>query len=398
MNKSVRVAHICSTFSKLSETFVYDYVTGLEYQNTFGSVVAFKRENAGTRPFPRVHIIDESQKSKFLRIVRTAIFRKRRHETLEMAWTGQRRLLYGVLNRIDPDVIHAHFGPEGVLAMPVSKSLGKPIVVTFYGYDISKLPRNDFWRRHYDSLWLGASRVIVLSECMRSAAVALGCPASKTEVVRLARQFPLDTSMEPKRTVRRLISVGRLVEKKGHEDAIKAIHIARKRFPDLRLEIIGEGPLRGRIEKLIQDINGHAWVSLLGEIDNKDVFVKLQQADAFILCSKTAPDGDMEGTPTVLIEAQFLGLPCISTRHAGIPEMLPSSARARLAPEGDVECLAKEVGWLASASSSKIREIGALGRSYVGRHFELARETAKLVAIYKQPFLFEDARPERTHP
>lgn len=378
------VAHLCAAFSPLSQTFIYDYVTELERQGVRCHVVAQERENPEARPFERATVVPKP-----------SVFdpRRLRYRLLELfgrsPWgLSSRRVLRDdlekALRRIVPDVVHAHFGPRGVLAGPVARRIRRPLVVSFYGFDISMLVREERWRRDYRKLWEEASAVVALSEAMREEVQVLGCPPEKTHVVHLGRDLDAFAYRPPRGTIERFVSVGRLVEKKGHLDALAAFRKAAADNQRTCLQIVGDGPLRERMATYIatQGLSGR--VELLGALPNEQVCEALRAADAFLLCSKTAPDGDREGTPTVLIEAQAVGLPCVSTRHAAIPEMLPAPNHWLLAEEGDVESLADRLRRLMRSSPEKVRQIAEHGRAKVEAEFDLTRETAKLRALYEE--------------
>lgn len=117
------------------------------------------------------------------------------------------------------------------------------------------------------------------------------------------------------------------------------------------------GPLRERVKQYVHenDLSNH--VTVHGRLPNEEVSKYMQATDAFLLPSKTAPDGDREGTPTVLVEAQAVGLPCVTTRHAGIPEMIPEKNQNLVVPEGEVNALAGRLCWLAGASVKTLCEM-----------------------------------------
>ena len=104
---------------------------------------------------------------------------------------------------------------------------------------------------------------------------------------------------------------------------------------------------------------------------------ELTVADAFILCSKTAPDGDREGVPTVLMEAQAVGLPCVSTRHSGIPEVIPEKNQWLLAEEGNITEIANRMERLVDISIDQLRRVVQRGRSKVEKDFNLTKEVEK---------------------
>lgn len=380
----MRVMHFCRTFSPLSQTFVYDCITELERQGIDNQVAALKRQNADSRPFDRVHLVNGPGRFHPAVLVNRVVARIRSNITAQPPWLVLRRRLKGLVERLSPDLIHAHFGPAGVLISPVASRLQIPLVVTFYGRDISTLPRMPAWRRRYSQLWRDATAVAVLSNDMRADAVRFGCPSERIRIVHLARNLRSIPARHVSYPVRQLISVGRLVEKKGHLDTLRAFHRIAARHADLRLTIIGEGPLRLRLAGLIGEMRLQHQVSLLGAQPSARTLELMRDADAFVLCSRTAADGDKEGTPAALLEAQAIGLPCVATTHAGIPEMVPPENHTLLAPEGDVEGIVERLETLLAWSKHELQAVVTRGQRFIESQFDLAEEMGKLIAIYRE--------------
>jgi glycosyltransferase involved in cell wall biosynthesis len=378
------VVHYTHLFSPLSETFIYDKVVGLEALGLDVHLVTHGRKNENQRPFPQVTTLSMPDRWNPRRLFHRSVAAVR-GEKPEMAnWPTWRDQLCDIARRVDADLIHAHFGQQGVKAAPVAHRLGIPLVMTFYGLDISQLPQSDFWRRKYGDLWAFASSINVLSEEMKERVIQLGGPEDRTRVVHLSRDLDQYDYNPPSRPVRNLLSVGRLVEKKGHADTIRAVKQAVERGTEVTLDILGGGRLENDLRGLIQAEGIDDRVRLHGQVASDDVLQYMTEADAFILCSKTAPSGDKEGTPTVFIEAQSIGLPCIATRHAGIPEMIPDSSHQFLAPEGNVEAIASCIEQMTSCSVNELQAIADQGRRKMEEDFSREAELEKTIDIYRR--------------
>lgn len=381
----MRTVHYLRSFSELSETFVYDSVRELARGECDVRVLVHERVNAGTRPFKDVHIVPKSFRWNPRRLWRKFLIEIDQGSRPTHIWPLERPLLQRAVERERPDVLHAHFGYNGVRMMPIAEDFDIPFVVTFYGYDISMLPKEEFWQEQYRKLWQTASAIVVLSNNMREIALELGAPVDKLHVVHLGRDLQKLTYRPPGRQIRHFISVGRLTDKKGHLDTLKAF----RRLLDtsdrrVTLQIIGTGERREALTSYISDSGLKDTVTLSGALPNDEVIEALRAADAFILCSRTAPNGDKEGTPTVLLEAQAIGLPCVSTMHAGIPEMIPEENHRFLAAEGNVAEITEALNRLISTPLEELRAISDRGRIKVNTEFNLENEAAKLLAIYKR--------------
>jgi len=379
----MQVAHFIHSFSKLSETFIYDYITSLQRQVEV-EVITFHHLNREERPFEKVSILSLPWWN-IRRIWNIACDTLLGNGTETSAWPVYRQRLKSMFLDQRPDVLHAHFGPMGVLLSPVARELDIPLIVTFYGYDISELLRQKKWQKAYHELANVASYVTVLSEEMKIRALEAGFSEEQTKVVHLGTRVDDIAFHSPGHPIKKFLSIGRLADKKGHLDTLKAFsRVLRKVDHYIQLDIIGDGDLRGDLREYIQENKLQENVRLLGRLPHSKVVEHLNEADAFVLNSKTAASGDKEGTPTVLVEAQAAGLPCISTFHSGIPEIIPEENHRFLADEGDIGQIASNMIKLLKASEDEVKEISRLGRKRVEEAFDVRGEAKKFETIYKQ--------------
>jgi glycosyltransferase involved in cell wall biosynthesis len=212
----------------------------------------------------------------------------------------------------------------------------------------------------------------------------IGCPDEKLSVVHLSRDLEQFPFRQPSQPVQRLLFVGRLVPKKAPLDAIRAVEQANEQGADLNLDVVGDGPLGENARRYVEEHGLSDTVMLHGRLPNAEVAEYMRTADAFLLPSKTAPDGNQEGTPTVLVEAQAVGLPCVTTRHAGIPEMIPEANHDLLVPEGNVAALTDTLCRLSSSAVEKLQQVAKRGRWKVERDFNLSGEVKHLKEIYHE--------------
>lgn len=381
----MKVLHIVDSFSPLSETFIYDYITELERQGVDNHVLTFNRVNEEDRPFSKVYVAKIRRDFIWFVLRVIAHFNNKPNKWRAM----QRREIKKIAKQVKPDIIHAHFGPMGVLVSLVAKKLKIPFVVTFYGYDASSLIKEEFWIKEYSKLWQCATAVTVLSKNMKEVLINVGCNNDIISIVHLSRNLRNIFFKDPPNSIKKFISVGRLTEKKGHYDTIKAFKMVLDEGFNVNLKIIGDGQLKKELENLINENELSNYIVLLGAVRNEDTLKELYDSDAFILCSKTAENGDQEGTPTVLIEAQAIGLPCVTTIHAGIPEMIPEENHKFLAEEGNIEQIRDCIINLIKTNGNELKEITERGRKKIEKEFNLGMETTKLINIYKDISKYE---------
>ena len=231
----------------------------------------------------------------------------------------------------DFDLIDAHYYyPDGVAAGFLAKWLGKPFVVTARGTDLSQIPQFAYPRRLIlDTAARAAASIGVCAALMDSIA-ELGADRQRLHVMRigvdLERFQPVDR-VEARRYLglpidrRILLSVGLLIERKGHHIAIEAL----KQLPeDVLLVIAGSGPERERLEGLAKDSGVAARVQFAGQVPNDQLKWWYSAADALLLCSSR------EGWANVLLESMACGTPAIATSIWGTPEVIQRREAGRL--------------------------------------------------------------------
>jgi colanic acid/amylovoran biosynthesis glycosyltransferase len=154
-------------------------------------------------------------------------------------------------------------------------------------------------------------------------------------------------------------------------------------YKNIEMTIIGEGPLKNRITRLINVLGLSKEISLPGFIPHKEVYNQMKKSHIFILPSITSSSGAKEGIPNVLMEAQATGLPVISTYHAGIPELVLDGESGYLVKEGDIPNLANNLINLIENPDLRM-EFGKKGRKHVEKQFNLDKQVKKLEEIYGQ--------------
>jgi glycosyltransferase involved in cell wall biosynthesis len=197
----------------------------------------------------------------------------------------------------------------------------------------------------------------------------------------MARQKLEAAETEP--GIFRILAVGRLVEKKGLDDALAVAALLAQKDVRFRFRVVGEGPLRGALESQARALGLDSRVSFTGALPREAVFREMALCDVFFLPSRVASSGDREGTPTVLIEAGALGIPCVATRHAGTPEIVLDERTGLLADERDLRGLAERLERLARNAALR-RELGEAARRHIEAEFELGSQCARLEAIYRR--------------
>jgi len=201
------------------------------------------------------------------------------------------------------DVIHCHFGPNGNLAV-VLKDLGvirSKIITAFHGYDLTCHMRS-YGDNVYDYLFTKGDLFLPISEYWKNRLIKLGCCKDKIVVHRMGvdtNKF-LFSPRKPKNDDKvKLLTIARLVEKKGVEYGIMSVAEVIQKHPNVVYEIIGDGLLRRNLEGLIEDLKIGDRVKLLGWKQQEEVVKLMEEADILLAPSVTSKDGDQEGIPVV---------------------------------------------------------------------------------------------------
>lgn len=376
-----RLAIVCPSFDQISQTFVDDHVATLAP----GRTVLVARDSRGTERFgcPALsHLaVRPMAWGPADRLWKAALFRLRRHLGPALPFDDRMRLAeFLTVQRVG--VVLAEYGSSGVLAGDVCARLGIPLHVYFFGLDASKQLRDATTRRRYRRLWGQAASVICVSRFLADRLVEAGCPERLIAVipcgVDIARYPP--GAPEPGR----IVAIGRFVAKKAPHLTVRAFAQVAARFPEARLDLVGDGPLRPAVEAAIAETGMGGRVTLHGALSHAECGALMRRAALFAQHSVTAPDGDTEGFPVAIAEAMATALPVVSTRHSGIPEGVVEGETGLLVEEGDVAAMAAAFGTLLG-DPDRARRMGAAGRARAIAHLDQARSRSRLRALLGLP-------------
>ncbi|MBO8173075.1 MAG: glycosyltransferase [Bacillaceae bacterium] len=245
------------------------------------------------------------------------------------------------------DLFHAHHGNLGVRMRRTCKKAEIPLVVSFRGKDATAARGS--YKKKLQKLWRDAALFLPVCRFLGEKINDRGCPPEKIRILyggvdleRFIYRTPL-----PQEQVE-ILAIGRLVEKKGHHVLMDAFARIKNRYPHTRLTVIGKGKkeMKQELEKRARLLNLGDSFRLLTGISHTEIPRYLHEADIFCAPSLTGKNRDMEGIPNTLKEAMAVGLPVISTYHAGIPELVRNLYNGVLVRENDVDELADALRFL----------------------------------------------------
>ena len=301
------------------------------------------------------------------------------------AWTlDQLRRTARLLPARPYDICYCAFGMDAPHALRLRRLgvLGGALVVAFRGADTTKYVARR-GPRVYARTFREARLLLPVCEFLGRRLVALGAPPDRVVVHRTGidlRRWPFRERPPRKDGRLRVVTVGRLVEKKGIEYVLRALPALVEQGVDVEYHVLGDGPGRERLAALARDLGLEARVRFRGRGGQEVIRGELDAADVLVAASVTAADGDEEGIPNVLKEAMASGLPVVGSRHAGIPELVEDQVSGLLVPERDAAALAGALHLLAR-EPERWAAMGRAGRARVEREYDIHRLNDRLAGL-----------------
>lgn len=400
MSGKPRLGYVLKRFPRISETFVAAEVLELERQGEHVTIFAISRPD---EPFE--HAFLERLRARVVYLPHRPLREPGRSaRALASAWRGSargwiraarvalwtprqvlawRRLLQATVLRrelaeAEIEHVHAHFATAAARLANLAYLMdGPPYSVTAHAKDIYHRQARPARLRQK----LGdAEFVATVSDANREfLAGALG-GRGRVEVVRNSADLrrlgsPNGEAREPEL----VLSVARLVEKKGLEDLIEACRLLRERGSAVRLEIVGDGPLRERLEHAAATASVAAVFH--GSLPQERVLPLYRRAAVVCLPCVVVSTGDRDGLPTSLLEAMALGAPVVSTPVGGIGELVRHEETGLLVPERDPAAVADAIARLLT-DRKLASELAGRARTHVEEHFSLERSVSGLRALF----------------
>ncbi len=363
----MKITYIVSKFPKLSETFVLGQITDLIDRGHDVEIISIEKPTDET-----VH----EEVNRYNLLEKTHYIKK---SPSILGFELNDKILSSL---IFTDLIHAHFAANPASwALKISRLFDIPFVFTTHAYDIYINPDVESLREKFES----ARKVITISEYNKDYLLnLLGREfEEKIEVIRCG--IDLNKFKYSHRTPKDIINilfVGRLVEKKGLSYAIDTVNQVLREHQNIELRMIGDGPLENETYDLINKLNLNEKIVLLGPQTHSRILKEMEDADIFFLPSLTAENGDREGIPVSIMEAQATGLPVVSTTHTGIPELVLDGQSGFLVPEKDTKAMAAKLNELIVNPELRIN-MGKLGRSQVESNYDRKKEIDKLDNLFR---------------
>lgn len=400
---------IAEPFPELIGTFLQDQVIGLINEGVDVTVFALgKKPNHKPNSdflkynlFNKTHYINVPcnkwiRISKAIPIIFRSLFRNpisvfksfNTKKYGKMALTLNLLFCYDYFSRINEefDILHTHFGQIGLIGSYLKEvKVTKKLVASFYGGDVIKYPK-DNGEDIYKPLFNNADRLTGNTEFIKKKLESLGCDKEKTEVILIAfnpsKFYPRKNYTKVEKPIR-IITIGRLIEEKGHKYTIAAFAKLCKKYKNIEYVIVGSGPLKDELINQASQLGIKDKVKFLGRVDDDEILKQYQESHIFVLSSVKASYGSEEGQGMTNQESQLVELPVISTNIGGIPEGILEDKTGFIVPEKNEDLLAEKLDILVKNPKMRI-EMGKAGRKFVEEKYSHKKIINSMIEMYKK--------------
>lgn len=406
----LKIAFIVGSFPHVSETFIVNQIAGIAARGH--SVDIFTTVSSVTGDVPvevlRHRLLERTYslygpRNLWARIVRASgLLLNEGWRVPRLAWRALNGIRYGraavslsllvaglTLHRHQRegvyDVIHCQFGTYGKTALQLREigAISGKLVTSFRGFDATKYLR--IHPHTYDALFKSGNLFLPVSQSLAERLVEAGCDRSKVVVLHSGIECAKFRLIERRRIESeavKILTIGRLTEKKGIAYAIRAVTKVIASGRNLTYTIVGDGPMRAELQRLIDEFGVSQRVKLLGWRAHEEVIRMIEMAHVLLAPSVTAADGDEEGIPNAVKEAMATGLPVVSTIHGGIPEVIEGGVTGYLVPQRDVDAMADRLQHLIDHPESWAT-MGRAARTRVMSEFDITKLNDDLERLYR---------------
>ena len=303
--------------------------------------------------------------------------------------------LPALVKKIQPDLLHSHFATEAYNNLKIAKRNKLTHVVSFYGLDVTKLPKHLQWKwRYYFKLFPQIDRVLCEGPHMARQIHKLGCPKHKIFVQRIGvdlKQIHFQQRSRENGEPLRILIAGSFREKKGIADALTAIGKLKSTLKNVEVSIIGDAgnnktdqAEKNKLIAIAQQYQLMPHIRWMGYQAHTELLNQAYLHHLFVSPSRKAKNGDTEGgAPVSIIEMAASGMPIVSTTHCDIPFVLSKENASLLSPEKDIHALQKQILYLAT-HPEKWAQIAKANRAFIEQNLDVKVCAAAMAQQYYQ--------------
>ena len=292
------------------------------------------------------------------------------------------KIIASYLKKKKFDIVLVEYGMTGLAVMNACERANVPFVVHFHGFDAYKHEILERYGSRYKQMFQKASGVIAVSKDMVEQLVKLGAIREKISYIPSGADPDMFANAAPGKSEPIFVSVGRFVDKKAHYLTLLAFKKVNERFPQAKLIFAGNGPFLGVCKEIAHACGLNGSVTFLGPVTHEKVVEIMRKARAFVLHCITPESGNREGTPNVIMEASAIGLPVVSTKHAGIMDVVVHGKTGFLVEERDIDAMADYMAKLVD-DPEQAETMGKAGRERIKQYFTIQTSSEKVWQMIK---------------
>jgi glycosyltransferase involved in cell wall biosynthesis len=337
--KKAKILFYNSSFFTISETFIRRQIAGI--LNDFDvQLLSLRREGefSGVEGNIKHEVLLSNKANPIDRIISRILLSSDEFESYFSL--VKRTRIKKVISSKDLSILHIHYGTHALRLLPIIDKIDLPVVVSFHGYDASRMTQNKLYMRKLPTLFNRADKIVVCTPYMINQ-LKLDPWLEKVQVIPYGIDtdyFKCDRIDKSNKELITITHAGRITEKKGVIDLIISFSDVVKMTNNIQLNILGDGNELVKCRFLAKELGIEGRINFLGAQPNEKVKSILAETDIFVLNSRTASDGDMEGLPNTLLESMSMGKAVVSTRHAGIPTLIKHEENGILVePKNNIE-------------------------------------------------------------
>lgn len=369
-----------------SETFIHNHIRHLPanmhvvYGGLMsGQMMHFSGKESDQFLVPPFFRRAETLKNIFLRLFKSAYKDETPDLKKKLSPVTTRHLSNFLLKR-NIHAVLAEYGPTGVAVMDACRKADVPLIVHFHGYDAHQHDLIRTYQSLYLKMFTQAAAVIAVSRKMEKKLLQLGAPPEKIHYNVCGIDSEQFKAAHPGNNPPLFLATGRFVNKKGPHLTLLAFNKLLKKCPSARLVMVGDGPLLEPCMHLSKALNLSNSVEFAGILTHDQIALMMRKARAFVQHSVTAVSGDSEGTPVSILEACASGLPVISTRHAGIIDIIVENQTGFLVDEFDIYKMSNHMVTLAQ-SNELAQSVGNKARNHILKYYTMEKSINNLWKI-----------------
>ena len=360
----MRIFHIRNCYLRLTETFIYNFILlSSHVKDAEIYIIVHETINLEQFPLPENVKILEIKKRPSNKLIERFVG----INSNEPFWYyGMAR----ILRQYKPDLVHCHFGDQGTMFNDFleRKRVSQQFAVSFYGYDAGIMPfLNSKFRDDLLRLWNNCSAIFCEGPSLMEKVTKLG---ARRECIYLS-PIPIDTLQYPVREFANkngewisFLVIGRFIPKKGFHIFLTALGLMKMTgFSSFSVTMVGEGKFEDEYARIIKEFDMSEHINFTGLIPLKECKQLMVDKDVLVHPSLEDKDHDTEGgAPTILIEAQVIGIPVIATTHADIPFVM--GYQDFLCRENDTDDLIRIIDKFRKTSSTELENLISIGKEH----------------------------------